>query len=89
MTPGSATAPTLSVVIPVYNEAGTIGLILAAVTRALPEVPKQIIIVDDCSTDGTARWLRRNLGTLTLTGRSATVLGTLDDISRAPNSADG
>jgi glycosyltransferase involved in cell wall biosynthesis len=55
-------APVLSVVIPVYNEAGTIGRILVEVAKALPEVPKQIIIVDDCSTDGTSEWLRRNLG---------------------------
>ena len=55
-------APVLSVVIPVYNEAGTIGRILVEVAGALPAVPKQIIIVDDCSSDGTAEWLRRNLG---------------------------
>lgn len=54
-------APVLSVVIPVYNEVGTIGRILMEVTKALPEVPKQIIIVDDCSSDGTAEWLKRNL----------------------------
>lgn len=41
----------LSIVIPVYNEERTIREILARVT-ALP-VPKEIIIVDDCSTDGT------------------------------------
>jgi glycosyltransferase involved in cell wall biosynthesis len=52
----------LSVVIPVYNEAATIGTILREVANVLPEVSKQIIIVDDCSGDGTADWLRRNLG---------------------------
>jgi glycosyltransferase involved in cell wall biosynthesis len=52
----------LSVVIPVYNEAATLGLILREVANVLPEVSKQIIIVDDCSRDGTAEWLRRNLG---------------------------
>ena len=40
----------LSVVIPVYNEAHTIAAIVDAV-RAVP-IAKQIIIVDDCSTDG-------------------------------------
>jgi cellulose synthase/poly-beta-1,6-N-acetylglucosamine synthase-like glycosyltransferase len=49
------------VVIPVYNEADTIGPILREVTKALPDVSKQIVIVDDCSNDGTAEWLRRNL----------------------------
>src|SRR5215469_7896501 len=54
--------PVLSIVIPVYNEVATIGLVLLEVVGALPRVPKQIIIVDDCSTDGTSQWLRRNLG---------------------------
>ena len=43
--------PLLSVVIPVYNEVGTIDRILAAV-RAV-DVDKEIIAVDDFSTDGT------------------------------------
>ena len=41
----------LSIVIPVYNEAGTIAQIIERVRRV--EVEKQIIVVDDCSTDGT------------------------------------
>jgi len=60
-TPNSEAPPVLSVVIPVYNEAGTIGRILVEVARALPELRKEIIIVDDCSSDGTAQWLERNL----------------------------
>jgi glycosyltransferase involved in cell wall biosynthesis len=51
----------LSVIIPAYNEAQTIGRILQQVVTAVPEVPKQIVIVDDCSNDGTSDWLRRNL----------------------------
>ncbi len=58
---GPGATPTLSVVIPVYNEIHTIGHILREVARALPEVSKQIIIVDDCSNDGTAEWLARNV----------------------------
>ena len=46
----------LSVVIPVYNERLTIRAILARV-RAVP-INKQIIVVDDCSTDGTREILR-------------------------------
>ena len=57
-----APAPILSVVIPAYNEARTIAPLLAQVAAALPAVQKQIVIVDDCSRDGTAEWLRRNLG---------------------------
>jgi glycosyltransferase involved in cell wall biosynthesis len=52
----------LSVVIPVYNEMRTIGRVLLAVASALTEVSKEIVIVDDCSNDGTSKWLMRNLG---------------------------
>lgn len=47
----------LSVVVPVYNEAGT----LSEVVRKLLSVPclLEIIIVDDCSTDGTGEVARR------------------------------
>jgi glycosyltransferase involved in cell wall biosynthesis len=47
---------TLSVVIPVYNERKTIHEILRRV-RAVP-VKKQIVVVDDCSTDGTRNILK-------------------------------
>jgi glycosyltransferase involved in cell wall biosynthesis len=46
----------LSVVIPVYNEKATILEILGRV-RAVP-IQKQIIVVDDCSRDGTRELLR-------------------------------
>ena len=42
----------LSIVIPCYNERKTIHAIVAAV-RAAPVADKEIIIADDCSTDGT------------------------------------
>ena len=48
----------LSVVIPAYNERHTIGACLGKVTAALPHVEKEIVIVDDCSRDGTREWLR-------------------------------
>ncbi|SIO43682.1 Glycosyl transferase family 2 [Singulisphaera sp. GP187] len=47
----------LSVVIPVYNEVRTLHEILRQV-RAVP-IAKQIILVDDCSTDGTTDLLRK------------------------------
>lgn len=47
----------LSVLIPVYNERATISLILDAV-HAVP-VKKQVICVDDVSTDGTREELQR------------------------------
>jgi glycosyltransferase involved in cell wall biosynthesis len=46
----------LSVVIPVFNEARTIREIVARV-RAVP-LDMELIIVDDCSTDGTAQALK-------------------------------
>lgn len=51
--------PTLSVLIPVYNEARTIATVLAAV-RAVP-VRKEIIVIDGDSNDGTVEILRDEL----------------------------
>jgi glycosyltransferase involved in cell wall biosynthesis len=51
----------LSVVIPVYNERRWLTELVRRV-RAVP-VPKEIIIVDDCSTDGTRDILREMEGT--------------------------
>jgi glycosyltransferase involved in cell wall biosynthesis len=47
----------LSIIIPVYNEAGTI----LEVVKRVQETPydKEIIVVDDCSTDGTVEILKR------------------------------
>ena len=49
-TPLDPARTTLSVLIPVYNERNTIDLILDAV-HATP-LKKEVIVVDDCSTDG-------------------------------------
>lgn len=47
----------LSIVIPAYNEAATIHLILEKIHRVkLPHtIAKEVILVNDCSTDGTAQ----------------------------------
>jgi len=50
----------LSIIIPVYNERQTLGPVLVLVARALPHVNKEIVIVDDCSKDGTREWLKAN-----------------------------
>jgi glycosyltransferase involved in cell wall biosynthesis len=50
----------LSILIPVYNERHTLGVVLAIVAKSLPNVGKEIIIVDDCSQDGTREWLKAN-----------------------------
>lgn len=52
-----------SIVIPVYNERATIEKILAAIEAAdIPGLEKEIIIVDDGSTDGTREILRALAG---------------------------
>ncbi len=43
----------LSVVMPVYNEVATVSKVVEAVQAADAGMEKEIIIVDDCSTDGT------------------------------------
>ena len=48
---------TLSVVIPVYNEARTIIAVLERVLQAPVDLAKEIIVVDDASTDGTRQLL--------------------------------
>src|SRR5215470_17539998 len=48
--------PRVSVVIPVYNEENTICEILRRVEEA--EMRKEIVVVDDCSNDGTRKILR-------------------------------
>jgi glycosyltransferase involved in cell wall biosynthesis len=53
----------LSIVIPCYNEAKTIRLIVDRV-RAAPVPDKEIIIVDDCSRDGTRDLLRTQIAPL-------------------------
>jgi len=49
--PAPAPAPRLSVVVPVFNEQATLAELLSRVERAEP-ADKEIVVVDDCSTDG-------------------------------------
>ncbi len=50
-----ASVKKLSIIIPAYNEGGTINLILDRVleVKLLNDIEKEIILVDDCSTDET------------------------------------
>jgi len=52
----------LSVIIPCFNEVGTIGQVVQAV-KSSPIKHLEIIIVDDCSTDGTKEILHSRLET--------------------------
>lgn len=53
----------LSVIIPCFNEIGTIESLVEAVRNSTWEL-KEIIVVDDCSTDGTRELLRDKLSSL-------------------------
>ena len=48
----------LTVIIPVYNEVRTIKKIINKISKI--KIKKQIIVVDDCSTDGTINQILKN-----------------------------
>ncbi len=52
---------TLSIVIPCYNERDTVNTLVDAVLNAPIEIEKEIIIVNDFSTDGTAEVLDQDI----------------------------
>ena len=63
-----ATAGKVSILIPVYNRPG---LVCQAIDSALAQTypDKEVIVVDDCSTDGTAAALERYAGRITVVKR--------------------
>ena len=52
-------APALSVVAPMYNEAGGAAALVDEIAAALRDIDHEIIIVNDCSTDETLEALRK------------------------------
>ena len=50
----------LSILIPVYNEANTIERLITAVDRVELACSKEIIVIDDGSTDATASEIRNS-----------------------------
>ena len=80
----------LSIIIPCYNEAKTIRSLVERV-RAAPVADKEIIIVDDCSRDGTRDLLRTQIAPLvnkviyhnTNQGKGAGSLAQIQCIARA------
>ncbi len=53
----------LSIIIPCFNEIATISAVVEAV-KASPCVSKEIIVIDDCSTDGTREKLKNEIEAL-------------------------
>lgn len=56
--PSKQGAPALSVVAPMFNEAGGAGALIDEVAAALDGTDYEIVVVDDCSTDETLSVLR-------------------------------
>jgi dolichol-phosphate mannosyltransferase len=56
--PAPAAAPRLAIVVPTYNEAENVPLLLAKIEAAMPHGGWEIIFVDDNSPDGTAEVVR-------------------------------
>ena len=55
------TEPDLSILVPVYNERSTIEQAIADIVDAELQVERELIIVDDGSTDGTREWLAEQI----------------------------
>lgn len=51
--------PKLTIVIPIYNEVGSLDEILRQIAAVDVGMQKELILVDDCSTDGTREILKR------------------------------
>ena len=84
---GTLTDPLLSVVMPVFNELATVEEMIRRVL-AVP-IRTQLIVVDDCSTDGTRdtlTTLQRELG-FTLDRKSTRLNSSHVSESRMPSSA--
>lgn len=58
------TPPEVSVVVPTFNEAGNVALLVERLTVALDSIAWEVLFVEDDSTDGTIPVLRQ----MTLTG---------------------
>jgi glycosyltransferase involved in cell wall biosynthesis len=63
----------LSIIMPVFNERATIASILSIVSGALPDVEKEVIVIDDDSRDGTREWLKANFPNRPRSGARVTV----------------
>jgi len=48
----------VSIIVPVFNELKTLPQVLERINQVMP-TETEVIVVDDCSTDGTTEWLQR------------------------------
>ena len=76
----------VSIVIPCYNEKDTIEKIVEAVHNA-PLENKEIIVVDDCSEDGTQTLLRDKVAPMARAAVAAGADGLLIEVHHAPETA--
>jgi glycosyltransferase involved in cell wall biosynthesis len=58
----AADTPLISIVVPAFNESGTIEQLIGRLRSSLLGLRYEIIIVDDCSTDGTSDLVRKLSG---------------------------
>src|SRR5215212_3665048 len=58
----SVESPLISIVVPAFNELGTIETLIGRLQNALVGLRYEIVIVDDCSTDGTSDLIRKLSG---------------------------
>ncbi len=65
----SVETPEVSVIIPVYNQLHYTAHCLESLAAVENTTPFEIIVVDDCSTDDTSRWLKRCRGIRVLRNR--------------------
>jgi glycosyltransferase involved in cell wall biosynthesis len=73
----------LSIVMPAYNEIATIAESIRRALEAPLPIPKELIVVDDCSTDGTREYLRG------LEGRGGAAAGPVKVLFHQRNAGKG
>lgn len=58
-TAGAAATPVVSIIVPTWNEVANVAPLCARLSRALADLPHEILFVDDGSPDGTAELVER------------------------------
>src|SRR3954466_12619760 len=58
----SIESPLISIVVPAFNELATVETLIGRLKNSLVGLRYEIVIVDDCSTDGTADLVRKLSG---------------------------